>query len=123
MEIYAESATRHWPFRGKTVESYIVLHSEMSSVARGFLAERGPKPAVDVIPGYYVREREVRDVPKKKETCGQLRFEKSEMKHARPLFNRVVSGRMVNQFETMPRCNINFMRDKEMNSSELANSR
>lgn len=60
---------------------------------------------------------------KKKETCGQLRFEKSEMKHARPLFNRVVSGRMVNQFETVPSCSINFVRDRKMNSSELANGR
>lgn len=32
IEIYAESATRHWPSRGKIVESYIVLHSKMSSV-------------------------------------------------------------------------------------------
>lgn len=34
----------------------------MSSVTRGFLAEWDPKqPAVDVIPGYYVGEREARD--------------------------------------------------------------
>lgn len=95
----------------------------MSSVTRGFLAEWGPKqPAVDVIPGYYVGEREARD-EEERNLRPIERFEKSEMRHARPLFNRVVSARMVNQFETMPRCDINFMRDKEMNSSELANGR
>lgn len=62
MELYTESVARHWPSRASAAK----LHSEMLSVAKGFLVEWiRNTPAVDVIPYYYVRQREVRDAPKK----------------------------------------------------------